>query len=154
MAYNIVKNKEMAEDLVHVAFVNIMEKIDILNIDDNKTKAYCIITVKNISLNYHKREKLYKMEPIQYYQEQIADTNNLDGLYQLEQQAAYQDIVEEVNSLPDIQRKVFWLKNNYDLSYNVIGQILGISAANARKVHSRAKKRLKKIMEGKDYRYE
>lgn len=154
VAYSIVKNKEMAEDLVHVAFVNIMEKIDILKIDDAKTKAYCIITVKNISLNYRKREKLYKMEPIQHYEEKIVDINSIDGIDQIEQKLAYEGIVKEINTLPDIQRKVFWLKNNYGFSFSIIGEMLGISPTNARKIHSRAKKKLKTMIEGKDYWYE
>ena len=154
VAYSILKNGDVSEDIVHKAFIKIMEKIDILEIDDKRTKAYCMITAKNLSLNHCKREQRFQMESIDLYENKILDFESSQIINNVEEHMMYEDLIAELDLLPEIQRQVFWMRSNYGFSFKVIGDMLNITPTNARKIHSRAKKKLRGIMEGKDYSYE
>lgn len=154
MAYSILKNKETSEDIVHKAFINIMEKIDMFDIYDKRTKAYCTIAVKNLCLNYQKREKHFKIEQLDLYEDSVLNLPGINNIDQVEAHIVYESLVNEINTLPDLQRKVFWLKTNYGFSFATIGQILNVTPVNARKIYSRAKLKIQSILKGEDYYYE
>lgn len=63
-AYRVLNDYQLAQDAVQTAFINIinnLEKIDEINC--NKTRAFVVIIVRNISINlYRKKKKHYNIE--------------------------------------------------------------------------------------------
>lgn len=59
VAYDILHDKGLAQDAVHEAFINIIKNIDkIGDVDCNKTEAFIVIIVRNVSINiFNKRKK-------------------------------------------------------------------------------------------------
>lgn len=52
IAFKIVKSEAMAEDAVGTAFIKIMDNIEkISNLPDQKMKAFCVVIVKNTSID-------------------------------------------------------------------------------------------------------
>jgi RNA polymerase sigma-70 factor (ECF subfamily) len=60
VAYRILKDEYLAQDAVHEAFINIFNNFDKIKENDcNKTRAFLVIIVRNISINiYNQRKKL------------------------------------------------------------------------------------------------
>lgn len=59
-AYNIVRNNEEAEELVHDAFVKLIDKVDtVMNVAPEKLPSYIMATVRNIAINRWKKNKKY-----------------------------------------------------------------------------------------------
>ncbi|MBE6900785.1 MAG: sigma-70 family RNA polymerase sigma factor [Ruminococcaceae bacterium] len=57
-AYNIVRSNEEAEELVHDAFVKLIDKVDtVMNVAPEKLPSYIMATVRNIAINKWKKNK-------------------------------------------------------------------------------------------------
>ena len=56
-AYNIVKSEESAEELVQDAFVNLIDRINVvMSVDPGKLPSYIMSTIRNIAINKWKQD--------------------------------------------------------------------------------------------------
>jgi len=64
VAYRVLKDYQSAQDAVQAAFINIINNLEkISEIDCNRTRAFVVIIVRNISINlYRKGKKICNME--------------------------------------------------------------------------------------------
>ena len=146
-AYGILNDYSLAEDAASEAFIRIYKNIH--KIDDptsNRTIAFIVTIVKNVSLTMLRKEKEHATQEYDYEQ---ADPFDLEehALAQIESDYIYQ-ILDEVG---EEMKSVFLLKYAYDLSHKEIGRLLDISENNVTVRLHRAKKKMAELLKERGY---
>lgn len=141
VANRIVRDQYLAEDIVHQAFLKIMDNLDKINeINCHKTKGYIVVIVQNLSIDFYrkrKRENHMSFDEAELYVEDIK--NNEDFMMN--------EVEEAISKLPINYLTVFKLKFSHGNSYSEISEMLGISETNVRQRISRGKKMLQEILD-------
>lgn len=141
IAYEILKDNDLAEDAVHQAFLRIIRHLDgIEDISCHKTKAFIVIIIRCTApdmLRKEKRQRVIGMEAVRE-----------DGTYSrdMTEDLSVHELTQIIKSLPEIYRDALELKVYYDLSDRELAEALGISYAAARKRLERARAALKKAL--------
>lgn len=123
-AIRIVRDKDIAEDVVQEVFLQIWKKRDDLDFQIS-LKAYLHKSVINHSLNYHARQKSVLKREETYHQETALDVNDTEQ--KVFSQETQQRIDQVINSIPEACRRVFVLSRHENLSYKQIAETLDIS---------------------------
>ena len=143
IAMDILKDQYSAEDAVQEAFVKILkhfEKID--DIESNRTKRMIITITKNCAIDiYRKRSRQWNSETDI---ENVGHLDYIDNYFTVEDER-----YKCINELPDTYKEILILKYSSGFSNVEIAEILEVSEVNVRKRISRARKLLKKNMEGR-----
>lgn len=141
VANRIVRDQYLSEDIVHQAFLKIIDNLDRINeINCHKTKGYIVVIVHNLSIDFYrkrKRENNISFNEVELYVEDIK--NNEDTMMN--------DIEEAISKLPISYLTVLKLKFSHGYSYREISEILEISETNVRQRISRGKKMLQEILD-------
>lgn len=134
-AYEIVKERQLAEDAVHNAFLKIINNLPkIYDADSNETKWYVIVIVTNEAKKiYNKENKILK-----------AELTDMESDFNLEAVVEDKNIVEkvkkEIGLLPEIYRDTMSLKYYNDLSNKEISSVLSIPISTVKKRLQRGRK--------------
>ena len=145
-AYGILNDYSLAEDAASEAFIRIYKNIH--KIDDpasNKTIAFVVTIVKNVSLTMLKKEKEHAFQEYDYEQPDPLDLEE-HTLSQLGSEYIYQML----DQLGEEMKSVFLLKYSYDLSHKEIGRLLDISENNVTVRLHRARKKLAALLKDHD----
>ena len=141
LANRIVRDQYLAEDIVHQAFLKIIDNLDKINeINCHKTKGYIVVIVENLSIDFYrkrKRENNIFFNELELYVEDIK--NNEDFMMN--------DVEEAISKLPINYLTVLKLKFSHGNSNSEISEMLGISEANVRQRISRGKKMLQEKLD-------
>jgi len=146
-AYDILKDYALAEDAVSEAYIRIYKNLH--KIDDptaNRSIAFAVTIVKNVSLTMLSREKRF---PVEEFDEMRPDSFNLEE--SVLAAISSQQIYEIMEQLGEELRSVFLLRYAYDYSLKEIGELLKISENNAAVRLHRAKKKLAQLVAEKGY---
>ena len=141
-AYGILNDYSLAEDAASEAFIRIyknMHKID--DPTSNKTIAFIVTIVKNVSLTMLKKEKEHAAQEYDY---EMQDTFDLEEHTLAQLGADY--IYRMLDEMGEEMKSVFLLKYAYDLSHKEIGRMLDISENNVTVRLHRAKKKLAELL--------
>ena len=58
VANRIIKDQYLAEDIVHQAFLKIIDNLDKINeINCHKTRSFIVIIVQNLSIDFYRKRK-------------------------------------------------------------------------------------------------
>lgn len=135
IAYEILHDEHYAEDVVHDAFVKIIENLEKVDIPVSaKTQSYVVTITENRAIDIYRRQKRHPEVP-------YGDAG--DGIHvEIE---STNDLVNCIGKLPARYRQVLVLKYRHGYTSKEIAKILGISKANAIKLEQRAKAMLGKI---------
>ena len=127
-AYDIIRDRGLAEDAVHNAFLNILKNLSkIDDVNSKKTKGFVIVITKNCAKKiYNKQKKIVSISI-----DDNAPTDNLEEEFEVKEQIRI--IKERIKLLPDIYREVLILKYYNELSYKEISQVLNVPATTIRK---------------------
>lgn len=141
VAYNILRCKQDAEDMVQDAFVKW------LSIDQTKiqnTKAYLITCVINNCKNH--------LNTLRKKKEEYWDSSKLSQLIVRfkETDFKYMDMEAELSAafkvlqskLEPLERAAYLMREVFDFDYDAIQKVLGKKADHCRQLFSRAKKKL------------
>jgi len=146
IAWRIAGTEEAAEDIVHEAFIRLIEKkIPFPSLDD--AKFWLIRVVKNGALNHAKRKGREVRAYEKWWQgERVASDPADRDLLRSETEGEMRAFLER---LPEKLRSVIVLKEYGEMSYREIGKVLGISEGNVKVRAFRAREALLEMMEGK-----
>lgn len=140
-AYGILKDKSLAEDAVHNAFLkltNNLEKIN--NIMCKETRNYLVILVRGTAIDIYNQNK--KIVPI----DEIDDTDTLDLPEMVEHRLERERVFEIISNMDDKYSDILMLKLFYDCSNIEISQLLNIAPEHVSIRFFRAKAKLKKLI--------
>lgn len=144
VANRILKDEYLSEDVVHQAFLRIIDNLSkIDNIDCHKTKGFIVVIVEHIAIDYYrkrKRENYISFDEVEIYIDEIKISHNF----------ILSDIEEAILKLPINYSTVLRLKYSQGYSNKEISEILKISEENVRQRISRGKKRLLEILVKED----
>lgn len=142
----IAGSTEAAEDIVHEAFVRLVEKqIHFPTMDD--AKYWLIRVAKNGALNYAKRKGREARAYERWWKGEKESSGGADESVLKDEAAA--ELRRALDSLPETQKAVLVLKEYGGLSYKEIGRVLGISEGNVKVRAFRAREALNaKLGEG------
>ena len=143
-AYGILQDYSLAEDAASEAFIRIYKNLHKIGDPlDNKSIAFIVTIVKNVSLTMLKQEKAHATEEYDLEQPDPFDLEQ-HALSRLGAESIYQKLDE----LGEEMKSVFLLRYAYDMSHKEIGRILGISENNVTVRLHRAKKKLAAVLQG------
>lgn len=143
VAWRIVNDDEVAEDLVHDSLIKANEKALVFP-SLNDAKFWLIRVVKNAALNYAKR----KTRERKAYEKALYEDNR-------EQTTGEKDLIDKeteilakaaLDKMPKNLKEVLVLKEYGELNYKEIGKVLGISEGNVKIRMFRAREKFEKIV--------
>lgn len=136
IALDILGDEHLAEDAVHNAFLKIIANLDKFSEEDcQENKNLIVIIIRSVSIDmYRKRNREFE------------NTDILDKELTVETDFSVvqvEDILKEIEALPEIYRDVLLLKVEYDFKDRDIAKMLGINVDTVSKRLERARKQLK-----------
>lgn len=138
-AYAFLHNSQEAEDILQEAFLKLWLKREELDVIDN-TEAYCITLVRHLCLDLIRNRKNHPHEGIE---ECHAVQHSANLQKKLEQHTEAETIRTLINQLPDTQRKVIWLRDVNECSFEEISRATGLNPTNIRATLSKARKKIR-----------
>ena len=132
-AFKLLHDEHLADDVVQSVFIKAIEKSELISsLDCNKSRAYFVIMVRNLSYTLYRQQKRHPMV----------------GLADLEEALIRQCEQEEVHKMLDqlnqSYRDALTMKYLYGMTDAEIAGVMGIKPASVRVVVHRAMKALKK----------
>ena len=152
IAYEILGNKQQAEDAVHESFVRIIKNLH--KIDENncpRTRNYLVIICRNVAIGMYNKTK--NIKDADYEVDNIADDKN-SPLNILINKEGLERLTALIMELKPIYRDVFLLRYSHGFSREEIAEQLGITVETVKKRITRAKKILAEKLEKEGIRYE
>jgi RNA polymerase sigma factor (sigma-70 family) len=152
IAYRMIKNEEDAEDITGYGFLKLKEKKDIGSMTIEEIKAFLITTVKNKTVDYWRKEEKRKKwlnsseaKMAQWYEEDWVYENVL---------VEYCNVLKKVIlELGERQREVLLLRYQEKKSAQEISELLEISIHTVNNTIAEGKKRIRKKMEDRGFKF-
>lgn len=142
ICYRYVRDKQIAEDLAHDAFLQAIDKSSTYN-GEGHFDAWLRRIVVNVALQYlrDQKKKEYHNEWIQYENENMNANEEV-----LEMDFSEEELLDAINQLPEHHKMVFNLFVIDKFSHAEIAQELGINESTSKSHLLRARKKIRKIL--------
>ena len=143
VAFRVVNDQEVAEDLVHDSYIKANEK-EMVFPTMNDATYWLIRVVKNAALNYVKR----KGREQKAYQKVLYEDHRVQtsGETELLRDETIEKAKVALAQLPENLREVLILREYADMNYKEIGKTLGITEGNVKVRVFRAREQLSKLI--------
>lgn len=142
VAMGIVKEKELAQDIVQLAFIRIIKHIEKIDgLSDKEVKGYIVFIVRNLAIDHirkQKREKTVSYDNMEYTIEDKGESTENIVMLDFEVSMVKKKLkdLDEKYSVPLI------MKYTLDFSQEEIAQTLNISVQNVKVRCHRGRKML------------
>lgn len=144
-AYRIVNDFHFAEDIMQESFLKAFEKLD--RFEGRSTfGAWLKRIVINESLQWLKKYKRFQFNAEEIWKEELVEEDPDEDLLG-DNHVPPEKLLELLNRLKPNYKIILQLYFIEGYDYEEIGQIMGITYQNARTMLSRAKQKLKKLLE-------
>lgn len=141
VAYNILKNKEDAEDAVHQSFLKIAENFrKISQIPCHEIKPYIVIISRNTAINIYNKNKKRAEHSAVLPDETVDYVSSYP-------QDEYYELVSAIKQLPQMYKDILFLYCLQEFSAKETAKMLDITVDTVRQRALRAKRMLKEILE-------
>ncbi len=119
--YHFVNNPDTADDLVLVTFMKAIKNIKRYR-EEGKFRGWLYSIANSVTMDYLRKRKRQPVEPIEDWME-ITDSSPSPekSMEQKEMLILYED---KINSLPPKQKQVFMMRQEGDLRFKEIAEIL------------------------------
>ncbi len=146
VAYNILKDRYLAEDAVHESFIRVINNLHKINENDcHKTKSFLIIICRHVSYDIYNRNKNIELNPVEEFGNTYIDTSD-QPIDLLINEDSLRDLIDTIKKMKPIYSDVILLRYSHDLSIDEIANFLNIKTNTVRKRLERAKKMLINIL--------
>ena len=150
VAYDILRNKEDAEDAVHAAFVSLAESFDeIESIDCSKISGLCALISKHKATDIVRKKKHVATKQIDDC-EWLDENPERSPEISFERKEMVRYVKELLSELPTLSKDIMILKYYYGLSYAEISKIVGLSSKTVAMKVYRAKLKIREIAGNED----
>lgn len=141
IAYAVLKNTAQAEDAVSDAFERIIRKIvRIGDPDSPETKSYIVKTIKNVSIDRYRKNKMFYEKFCTIDEETM---QLVDRTVDVESDVLESESMVLLNSLSERDRKIVMLRCSEGLSWREAASELSMTETGVRKRFERIKLFLK-----------
>ena len=138
VTYDILRNNEDTEDVVHEAFLYLIQNPDqAMKLNEEDCKAYMVILAKSRAIDCLRRKAL--LQTTEYNDE----LKSSDLVVEIEDGV----LKKALEQLPDRYREIIVLRAQGGYTLSEIAEILKINYETVKKNHARAKRKLKKLLE-------
>ena len=135
-ANRILRNSSDAEDVVHQAFLKVIEILDTISSPRcHKTRALLVTITEHKAIDLYRRKQRRGALPLEETEELSVSPQEPMGL------------AECILKLPPNYRQVILLKYHQGFSCGEIAAMLGITLSAAQKLDQRAKEKLRQLAE-------
>lgn len=142
VAFSVLGDAALAEDVVHKAFIRVIERFDKVGDPQSKrTKNWLMTITKNLALDELRSRRII--------QKQMNDIEAMERVPAADEIGAVIDeygLKELLSILPEKYRDILQFVVTYGLDYHTIAREFGITQQAARKRFERAKKLLKELL--------
>ncbi len=135
IAYRIMQNKSLAEEVVQETFIKLWTKRHTFE-DVRNHESFAVVILKNTCLDFLRKEK-------GYYENEKDICENHSLLSYIEQQDQINCVKNFIEKLPFRQRQVMQLKHWEGFSDKEIEEITGLTVGNIKMILSRTRKAIK-----------
>lgn len=151
-AKKIMGNQHMAEDAVHDAFISIIQgKEKYLKLDRMDFRRSAVIIVRNKCIDILRKQKPFANKSIEEL-EIFLESGEMPIDDQVIFESEYELICKYMNSIDEISKQVLIMKYIQNMSYEEIGEVLGMTPKHVDTRIMRAKEKVRRLME-KDVKY-
>jgi RNA polymerase sigma-70 factor (ECF subfamily) len=146
-ALYITKNREMAEDAVHNAFLSIIKhKNRLFLLSRKELRTQVVIFTKNKCIDLMRKQGYYSDEPIEDMENMIeTDINPVEKRVVLIDE--YRTVRKHIASLDEPSKLVLEMKYILGMTLKEIGEEMGLTAKHIDTKIMRAKAKVRKLME-------
>lgn len=149
VAYSILHNIQQAEDAVQDTYITLYQNLEKLrNLNTQELKRYILRIAKNKAIDSYRKNQRHELFLEEYQREspKVAD-ENIDKWEQRFMSEVQMDAL--LITLNESNRQVFKYKVFYNLTYQEISNLMGITEVNVRKQFERARKRVQTLIGGR-----
>ncbi len=141
-ANRILDNSQDAEDVVHQAFLKIIDILEqIPEASCPQTRSLVVTITERKALDIYRKRKRRTILPIDEENMQTAIPTEIDGI------AQSSAIAQAIAALPPKYRALLLLKYDNGYTEKEVAHIMGMSEANVKKTIQRAKAKLQTLLE-------
>lgn len=141
-ALALVDNEE-AEDVAQETMLKMWGKVESLDDDKARVKAFAIVTAKNLAQNRLRQKRRHPLMRLLSWHDRKADDTPLRRLETSETDAAFARAMEQ---LPYNWRRVLQMRNVEDMSFAEIAAVLGTSESSVRGLLSKARTKMVELI--------
>lgn len=134
-------SKEEAQEIMNDGFMKVFKHIKGYQLDKPFKPWFTRILINTAIDSFRKKEKLMAMET------RIDDSTDFESRQSVEEDIAYEEILEIVRKLPARYRTVFNLRAIEGYQHDEIAEMLGISVGTSKSNYARAKKKLQQYLD-------
>ncbi|WP_020061008.1 RNA polymerase sigma factor [Bacillus sp. 123MFChir2] len=148
VAYSILNNVQQAEDAVQETFMTLYQNLEKLRgLNTQELKRYILRIAKNKAIDNYRKNKRQEMFLEEYQRElpEVADENIEKWERSVMSEVQIDTLLKDLN---ESNRQVFKYKVFYNLTYQEISNLMGITEVNVRKQFERARKRVQNMIGG------
>lgn len=143
-AYSVTKTPDLTEDAVHETFLQIIEEIDLLRIDNEKElKSYLYILTRSRTIDLLRKWQWRRCQTEDIKYSTVNDTEQDPNQIVLTR-LQLEQVLETLSNLPDLYRKSLTLRVK-GYSIKEIAEITHSSEANVKNRIHRARKSILRI---------
>lgn len=143
IANRILENAQDAEDVVHEAFLKVIENMGKINNPRcPQTRAFVVTITENKAIDLYRRRKNHSVVPLE---DEYIGVPELSEIEQVEESDI---LTKAILSLPGRYREVLFLKYAQGYSMDEIAVLLSTTGENVKKLIQRARKKLEEVLEG------
>lgn len=147
VAIKITKDKAMAEDAVHNAFLEVIKRKDeIFKLSSGKRKSYIVIITKNKAIDLWRKENRRSTVPFEDEDNELS-SNEPDIGVNFVNQESFELLIHCISLLPEIYKTAFELKYVHDMGNSEIAKTLSLTPRTVSMRIHRAKLKLQEIIE-------
>ena len=148
MAMKILRDQDLAEDAVHDAFLRVLKNLQIISLENcNKTRSFLVILVRNIAIDYLRKQKQQPEIDLADIDQYMPDYRSDPEQVMLDK-AGRQRVLEAMMKMKPIYIDVLLLQISYDFSTQEIADLLNISHDSVRVHIHRARKQMAQLLKG------
>lgn len=146
VAYRILDDDQLAQDAVQSAFVNLIDCLDkIEEINCNKTRAFVVIIIRNISINLYRKRRRQNDISLEDIEDILPDDGGPIDKKIIDAEM-FSRVASKIRELRTAYSDIISLKYFYHYSDGEIARLLNITQENVRVRLHRARQSLIKIL--------
>jgi RNA polymerase sigma factor (sigma-70 family) len=145
-SYKILGDSEEARDTVQDLYVKLWSYRHSLS-RVNNIEAYATTMIRNLCIDRIKKIKSVTLQSENYTKLNNSDEDNSQFANDDEVEIKLDLVRRAMNELPEIQQKVFIMRDFEEKEFEEISIDLGLSLENSRVILSRARKRIREFIE-------